>query len=199
MYVLRSKRTVRTTSEADSSKLGELQVGALLCIVERAELPDGTKRVRVARYNKLKPLGWITNLGRRESVEALSPFHWMRFQRNPQQQQRAKSASGRMGGGGAADQGHKEKPESGAVPDIAIILETGDYKPNVYRNIFANRHGKHSPSLSSMLPQTKKAFTYEYSTSVYEYSTRTDSMKPRTSVPGPASQQRKGQRHFTMS
>jgi Ca2+-binding EF-hand superfamily protein len=133
VYVLRCKRSVRTTSEADSSKLGELQVGALLRIVERAELPDGTKRVRIARYNRPKPLGWITNLGRRETVEALSAFHWMRFQRSPQQQ-RSKSTSGRLEDGVAeARSGKPVTPRvlsrratrRRAAPRVEVLSDSG--------------------------------------------------------------------------
>ena len=85
VFVVRSKRKLRACKELESSEAGELAQGMLVSVVEKATLPDGIARARVAMVGpsstSAEPVGWVSWLDRLDGCDALTPFHWMRFQR----------------------------------------------------------------------------------------------------------------------
>jgi len=64
LFVARNKLKLRTAAELDSVDSGDLPAGTQVTIVDRRELPDGTKRVSVARDNETRTLGWVSSIGK---------------------------------------------------------------------------------------------------------------------------------------
>ena len=81
-YLTRTKLKLREDREISSAEAGELLVSTIVSVLEQAELSDGTKRARVAKYGSAEPLGWVSCLGK-DQMRNLIPFDWTRFSRIP--------------------------------------------------------------------------------------------------------------------
>ena len=51
---------VRVAAELNSSEVGKLPTGTRVHVLETRELPDGTRRARIALDGQDTPYGWLT-------------------------------------------------------------------------------------------------------------------------------------------
>ena len=78
VYLTRNKLKMREGPTFDSTEAGTLAIGTRVCVLQRYELSDGTKRAQVALDGETKPLGWISvsrQGGDELGVSILSPRH----------------------------------------------------------------------------------------------------------------------------
>ena len=141
LFIVRTKLKLRESRYLDSKEVGHVQDSTFVCVLDRANLPDGTSRAHIAMVNingKSTPLGWASCYGKDQRANLL-PFHWTLFQRER-----------RIAVPEVQAPGHSEQnaPDA-ASPTLAVVMPSVDAKPSRVSSQSATKTSKEKRSASS--------------------------------------------------